>query len=222
MATARERRAVFLDIDGVLAPWHRECSSVLDAASVDRVRLLARHAQIVLTSSWPEAVAREYLPIDDALRSDERRAPEAARLRGIARWLAEHSDVDRWVSIDDDHQSEWLASMAKRGERLPLDPARLILTDWRMRPRLDGERWTEAEGAGLAHDVLVRALDLLDVEAREHDRAAAACSVCGARDVEPGSVCAWVRLPSVHGRLAEAAVNRARRRAGERGQVSFW
>lgn len=137
----RVNRAMFLDIDGVLAPFGRPCPA-LDAEALDRLRALSRHALIVLTSSWPAEVAREYgVPFDDA--------------------LYEHPHVSRWVSLDDDLQ-------AKALEGLPVDdpvrhllatPERFLLTDW-------AHLWPfeETRGSGLTAQVYDRAVAILRPE----------------------------------------------------------
>lgn len=159
----RATRVVFLDINGVLSPFGIGYPA-LDAECLGYARRLAERALIVLTSSWPVDAARDYgIPVDDALRDDERRAPERDRLRGIARYLAEHPEVEHWVSIDDDYQLRELRAMARRGEVLPtlmVDESRFIRTDWTFIDAFE-DFDCQPEGAGLTRAVYRRALNKL-------------------------------------------------------------
>jgi len=151
----RCHRAVFADIDGVLAPWGRP-TSVLDGECVARLQRLQQHALIVLTSSWPVEAAIEHgVPVDEALPYEARACSERDRLLGISRWLAEHPEIDTWVSIDDDSQREIL----ERCPEIGLDPARVLRTTWRMVSPMAPEQG--AEGDGLTERVYETALRLL-------------------------------------------------------------
>lgn len=157
----RTNRVVFLDVDGVLAPCGRPMPA-LDAETVDRCRSLAKHACLVLSSSWMPEDARAYgVPVDDALDDDERRAPEADRLRGIARYLDEHPFVTQWVSIDDDRQVAVLRRMPEtdRARRLLSTPERFLQTDWSFLWPFE-----RVDGAGLTADVYDQAVTLLRPE----------------------------------------------------------
>lgn len=99
---------LFLDIDGVLAPWDADG---LDPACVARLdELLSRTgARLVLTSSW-----REHTPLEQierelhraGLRHPLRHAtpilPSAHRVDEIHAWLDAHPDVERFVALDDE------------------------------------------------------------------------------------------------------------------------
>ena len=100
-------RVLFLDIDGVLAPWDSEGLATSCVTLLDELVSRAR-CDIVLSSSW-----REHTPlsvIEAALRSSGLRhplldatpiLPHADRVVEIETWLAEHSAVRTFVALDD-------------------------------------------------------------------------------------------------------------------------
>jgi hypothetical protein len=133
------RRVVFLAIDGVLnRRVLRLCSPEvpvqslrqLEPACVERLRRVARAADIVLSSAWPEECAAEELgrhglhlagALDDA-RKSARGRPDAIR-----RWLAAHPDAISWVVLDEDWMRvTWLGP---DGSSLGEEPWRLVRTD---------------------------------------------------------------------------------------------
>ena len=167
-----ESRAVFLDVDGVLAPWGR-AGRALDPSCVDRIRRLAEHARVVLTSTWSiEAAVASGVPVDDALdRDTERRAPERARLRGIHRYLSEHPEINEWISIDDDLQVDVLKrTRGPWAATLLAHEHRFLLTDWRCVYPVDDVPMSEGsglpEGSGITEVLYLRALAVLGVEPR--------------------------------------------------------
>jgi len=120
----RPRRALFLDIDGVLnfnlydlnAP---KDPRILDRACVARVRAIVESSgcEVVLSSSWPEDVAREILSsygidIDDALNED--RKTYAGRPVAIKDWIGANPDVVSWAILDDDKMTGWVAARLVR------------------------------------------------------------------------------------------------------------
>jgi hypothetical protein len=77
--TTRENRAVFLDVDGVLAPWHRRHHALDAAAETARLRGIARwlgdHPEVTEWVSLDDdhQVAWLRTVADDARRSDDDR-----------------------------------------------------------------------------------------------------------------------------------------------------
>lgn len=100
-------RVLFLDIDGVLAPWDSEGLATSCVTLLDELVSRAR-CDIVLTSSW-----REHTPlsvIEVALRRSGLRhplldatpiLPDANRVTEMEAWLAEHPVVRTFVALDD-------------------------------------------------------------------------------------------------------------------------
>ena len=149
--------AVFLDIDGVLAPFGRRNPRVLDAACVERVHRLATVARVVLASSWPLRAAEEYIGLPLETLDADRRTFHGRPL-AIWRWLQQHPEVTAWVSIDDDRIVETLQRRPDDAlERALLAwPERFLRTDWEW---IDG--FGPQGGAGLTQRVYERARSIL-------------------------------------------------------------
>ena len=102
------RCVIFLDIDGVLAPWG---SGELDRGCVDRLNRLAEDtdALLVLTSSW-----REHTPLTEIEAALQRAGltrrlhsatpvlPADSRGAEIATWLDAYGEPVAMVILDDE------------------------------------------------------------------------------------------------------------------------
>lgn len=103
---------IFLDIDGVLAPFSRSNPAVLCAETCKRLKRLVDElgARVVLVSSWSLDIATEYLAdfgvtISDALAEEDRmggigRYGFAAREAGIIDYVKANG-LTSYVWIDD-------------------------------------------------------------------------------------------------------------------------
>lgn len=151
---------VFLDIDGVLAPFGRPDPRILDPGAVAQMRRVIgmTGARVVLASSWPEGVAREVLgdlgiTIDDCL-PDAQRGYDG-RPRAIRHYLRKHK-IARWMWIDDDSHPRAMQD----GRPYPLDPARHVQPYWvDFGTRVRGEGFT-ADLADAAIRVLTQRLPI--------------------------------------------------------------
>jgi hypothetical protein len=124
-------KAIFLDIDGVVAPHGRPNPDVWCHETVMLVKRLVDEtgAKVVLVSSWPEDLAREMLAVHsismfDAIAERDRRGgfgryDMLAREAGIVDYLEKHKP-EAWVWLDD-----WMAV----GPTHPL-ACGLIRTTW--------------------------------------------------------------------------------------------
>lgn len=113
-------KTIFLDIDGVLAPYGRRNSDVWCHWTVMLVKRLVDEtgAKVVLVSSWPEAEARERLAehgidLHNAIAEYDRcggfgRYGLLAREAGIVDYLQKHKPtawvwLDDWLAVQPDH-----------------------------------------------------------------------------------------------------------------------
>lgn len=108
-------KTIFLDIDGVLAPYGRPNPDVWCYETVMLLKRLVDEtgAKIVLVSSWPEEIARKMLALDglvmfDAIAERDRRGgfgryDMLAREAGIFDYINKHKP-EAWVWLDD-----WMA-----------------------------------------------------------------------------------------------------------------
>lgn len=116
-STVSERRAVFLDVDGVLnsQAWYdakRARGERLHGAEIDpwavgclRRILDATGAQVVLSSTWRGSAELEARLIECGVPLNGHRTPALpSRNRGreIAAWLRRHPEVTEYVILDDD------------------------------------------------------------------------------------------------------------------------
>jgi hypothetical protein len=110
---------LFLDIDGVLAPWD---AAELDPACVERVNQLVAStaARVILTSSWRESMSLPAIQrVLDAAGAEFRLSGAtpilAAESRGeeISLWLRDHAPHAEFVILDDGadvrpHEHRWV------------------------------------------------------------------------------------------------------------------
>jgi hypothetical protein len=153
---------LFLDIDGVLAPHGRVNPHVLCAGALGELRRIveATEARVVLVSSWPEDVAREYLCNAGVVLVDTlgpARRTYDGRPREIRRYIRRYR-IMRWVWLDDDEHPQGNYIIGGSGERYPypLDVRRHVQPDWRHLSWRD-----ETKGAGLTADVANHVITLL-------------------------------------------------------------
>lgn len=111
-------KALFLDVDGVLnsyrsaiafgsMPWAHELPDVskFDHVAVRLIRGIAETAgaQIVLSSSWRQCSNWPELGPALGMRiTDRTPSMLGPRGKGIAAWLADHPEVERYAIVDDD------------------------------------------------------------------------------------------------------------------------
>lgn len=103
-------KVIFLDIDGVLncnqTPNPRKFPFIVDPVLLDRLKRLLEltDAKVVLSSNWrydPAGMfsARHYgIPFVDTTPD----LPNEPRCNPIRDWLRHHSDVERFIVIDDE------------------------------------------------------------------------------------------------------------------------
>jgi hypothetical protein len=183
------RRVLFLAIDGVLnRRVLRLCSPEVPVQSprqlepdcVERLRRVARAAELVLSSAWPEesaaeALARHGLHVASAL--DEERKLVEARPDAILRWLAAHPEVTSWVALDEDWmRAAWLGP---DGSALGAEPWRLV--------RTDAERGLTDRDADAAEVVLYEGRAPLMPEPGDPDPSLP-CHACGCASVYAGDL----------------------------------
>ena len=139
---------IFLDIDGVLAPFGRRNSDVLCAETCRRLKSLVDElgASIVLVSSWPLEFATQYLgdfgiAIHDALPEHDRmggtgRYGFTAREAGIIDYVNAHgltsfAWIDDWGTLvgPEKPNQRHLPRRQRARERHPL-ANHYVETDW--------------------------------------------------------------------------------------------
>lgn len=119
-------KIVFLDVDGVLAPWDADALDVRCVVLLDEL-LTRSGAGLVLTSSWREhtplpAIERQLhrAGLRHPLREATPVLPIAHRVDEIRTWLDAHPEVERCVALDDEPLPGLEASHVRTDDALGL------------------------------------------------------------------------------------------------------